>query len=273
MKKLMMAAAALCCMTFMMTLSSCANDDNPVEVDDNVPLAEAIKLHTAKQSLYKLDTKEVLPIYVVVDNSYEVDGQKKYYNLSNITEVKVDGTLFTADASNLEEYGYIKLIPNTDSESYAEMIELFEDYGAYSWGNGYNITIKNKKGETLNESVEVSYMNMNELNLEKTCKVADLDENGNYIVAETQGYNLFDWTFKRYADVVNAEMVYFFDAKLLEDGSLCVKTDGMPTDEGDPNKLVYTFKRYLTGSPNPMLPEGEGLMVNFRLNLELTVTE
>ena len=274
MKKLMMAAAALCCMTVMTVLTSCNSVDNAVETpEDNVPLAEALKLHTAPQSLYKLDSKEIQPIYVVVDNSYEVDGKKKYYNLSRITEVKADGTMFTADASYLKKYGFIKLIPNTNSESFKDVLELFEEYGAYKWADAFTITLKNKKGETFSKNVDVTYMNKNELNLKKTCKVADLDDNDCYVVKETQPYGLFDWTFKRFVDEVKADMEYLFEAKLMDDGFLYVKTDGMPTDEGDPNKLVYTFKRYLTGSPTPELPDGEGLMVNFRINLELTITE
>lgn len=274
MKKLIMAAATICCMTVMTTLTSCNASDNAVETpEDNVPLAEAIKLHTAPQSLYKLDTKEVQPIYVVVDNSYEVDGKKKYYNLSCITNVKADGAMFTADASRLKKYGYIKLIPNTDSESFKEVLELFEEYGAYRWTDGCTIILKNKKGETFEKFVEITYLNKNELNLKKTCKVSDLDDDDNYIVKETQPYGLFDYTFKRYADEVKVEMENFFAAKLMDDGNLYVKTDGMATDEGDPNTLVYTFKRYLTGSPTPELPEDEGLLVNFRINLELTVTE
>ena len=62
MKKLFIAIAAIVCCAF----TSCVNNDNPVEtVEDNIPLADAIKLHTAPQSFHKLDTDEVQPIYVV----------------------------------------------------------------------------------------------------------------------------------------------------------------------------------------------------------------
>jgi len=271
MKKFFMTLAAVVCCAF----TSCVSNDNPVETaEDNIPLAEAIKLHTAPQSFYKLDTKEVLPIYVVVDNSYEVDGQKRYYNLSNITEVSTDGSMFTVDASRMAKNGYIKLIPNVESNSFKDVVELFEDYGALKWTGEYSITLKNKKGETFGKNVEVTYLSKNEFNLKETCKVSELDEDDNYIVKATQPYGLFDWSLKRYADKEEVELNNFFFAKLNEkDGYLYVMTDGAPTDEGDPNTLVYTFKRYLTGSPNPELPEDDGLMVNFRIKLELEVTE
>lgn len=65
----------------------------------------------------------------------------------------------------------------------------------------------------------------------------------------------------------------FFRAKITEDDNLYLITDGSITEPGDPDKLTLTFTRSLTGSPEPMLPEGEGLLVNFRVEVELNVTE
>ena len=272
MKKIFIAIAAVVCCAF----TSCVNNDNPVETaEDNVPLAEAIKLYTAPQTIYKLGTKEVLPIYVVVDNAYEVNGEKKYYDLSKISEVKVDGSMFTVDDSYLTKYGYIKLVPNTESESFKEdVLELFEEYGAYKYTFHCGLILKNKKGETLEKTLEITYLGKTEFDLKATCKVSDLDDDNNYIVKVTQPYGLFEWPFKRFADKVNAKLTNLFAAEINEeDGFLYVTTDGAPTEENDSNVLEYTFERYLTGSPNPGLPEGEGLMVNFKIKLELIVTE
>ena len=272
MKKTLIALAALACCVF----TSCVNSDNPVSTPgDKVPLAEAVKLYTAPQNIYKLGTKEVLPIYVVVDNVYTVDGEKKYYNLSKVKEVKVDGDMFTVDDSYLVEYGYIKLIPNTESESFKEsVLDLFEDYGAYQCTFACGLTLKNTKGETLEKTLQITYLGKNEFDLKKTCKVSDLDENNNYVVKETQPFGLFEWPFTRFGDKVSINLTNLFAAELnKEDGCLYLTTDGAPTEEGDPNVLDYKFERYLTGSPNPLLPDGEGLMVNFHIKLELTVTE
>lgn len=269
MKKLMMAAVALICMTLVMSLSSCANDDNPVDVPgDNVPLADAIKLHTAPQSFRELDTHRVLPLYIVVTTEYEVDGEKKYYDLSQITEVSSDisNDYFDIDASQLAEHGYIKLTP-TD-EDFIDQVDM-----AYVWSEPRVFTLKNKKGETYKQEVTLSYLNKNEFDLEKTCKQSELGDGNEYILDVTKPYGLFDWTFKRYGDVAISNMVYLFSAKLQEDGLLHIITDGYVTEPDDPNTLDYTFKRLLVGSPNPILPEGEGVMINFRIKLKLHVTE
>lgn len=265
MKKLFIAIAAIVCCAF----TSCVNNDNPVEtVEDNIPLADAIKLHTAPQSFHKLDTDEVQPIYVVVDNAYEVDGQKKFYDLSQITSVKTSNLndFFTVDASMLAKYGYFKLIPN--DEDFIDEVDM-----GYRWTGPSFITLTNKKGETYTQEVTITYLNKNEFDLKETCSVADLGENNEYIIKVTQLFGLPDYTFKRYGDEVKNEMEYLYSAEIKDDGFLHVVTDGLPTEPDDPNTMTYTFKRRLVGSPTAELPEGEGILVNFRIKLELTVTE
>lgn len=273
MKKIFIAIAAIVCCAF----TSCVNNDNPVETaEDNVPLAEAIKLYTAPQSFYKLDTKEVLPIYVVVDSKYEVNGEKKYYDLSKITEVSIsENDFFSVDATPLVKYGYIKLVPKADHPDFLDLVDDVENYGAYSWTDKRTITMKNKKGEVLEQTVDVKYLMKTEFNLKETVKVDDLkgENHDEYVVKVTNPFKLYDWSFERYGDKVKTEMNYLLSAEIKDDGLLHIVTDGAPTDEGDPNTLKYTFERKLVGSPTPELPEGEGVMVNFRVNLELNVTE
>jgi hypothetical protein len=52
-----------------------------------------------------------------------------------------------------------------------------------------------------------------------------------------------------------------------------VRLVGGTENPNDPIKVTLIFNRVLTGSPLPELPEGEGLMVNFRYDLELNITE
>ena len=52
-----------------------------------------------------------------------------------------------------------------------------------------------------------------------------------------------------------------------------VRLVGGTENPNDPIKVTLIFNRVLTGSPLPELPKGEGLMVNFRYDLELNITE
>lgn len=284
MKKIMMAAAALCCM--MMSFSSCVNSDNPVETqpqepEDAVKMADAVKLYTVPQSLYEFDTTNILPIYVMVDNSYIENGDTIYYDLSTITDVQFSKytvkDMFTIDASTLVDCGYIKLIPNLDNQ---EIQFLIEDLAvAEMWGGvGCSLTLTNKKGETVDYPLMVTYVYPTKLDIKKTIKVADLDDKNSYMIdlsAELPSYfNLNEWPLKRYGDVVVANYDNgIWDAKLKEDGNLYITTDGYPSDEGEPGTAVFNFSRRIVGIPYLYVPEGDGLMVNFQINVELTITE
>ena len=284
MKKIMMAAAALCCM--MMSLSSCTNSDNPVETQPQEPeaavkMADAVKLYTVPQSLYEYDTTNILPIYVMVDNSYIENGDTIYYDLSTITDVQFSKytvkDMFTIDASTLVDCGYIKLIPNLDNQ---EIQFLIEDLAVTEmWGGvGCSLTLTNKKGETVDYPLMVTYVYPTKLDIKKTIKVADLDDKNSYMIdlsAELPSYfNLNEWPLKRYGDVVVANYDNgIWGAKLKEDGNLYITTDGYPSDEGEPGTAVFNFSRRIVGIPYLYVPEGDGLMVNFQINVELTITE
>lgn len=284
MKKIMMAAAALCCM--MMSLSSCTNSDNPVETlpqepESAVKMADAVKLYTVPQSLYEFDTTNILPIYVMVDNSYIENGDTIYYDLSTITDVQFSKytvkDMFTIDASTLVDCGYIKLIPNLDNQEiqfFLEDLAITEMWG----GVGCSLTLTNKKGETVDYPLMVTYVYPTKLDIKKTIKVADLDDKNSYMIdlsAELPSYFEFDkWPLKRYGDVVVANYDNgIWEAKLKEDGNLYITTDGYPSDEGEPGTAVFNFSRRIVGIPYLYVPEGDGLMVNFQINVELTITE
>lgn len=284
MKKIMMAAAALCCM--MMSISSCVNSDNPVETQPQEPesavkMADAVKLYTVPQSLYEFDTTNILPIYVMVDNSYIENGDTIYYDLSTITDVQfskyTDKDMFTIDASTLVDCGYIKLIPNLDNQEIQFLLEdlaITEMWGGVSCG----LELTNKKGETVDYPFMFTYVYPTKLDIKKTITLADLDEDDCYMIDlsnELPSYfNLNEWPLKRYGDVVVANYDNgIWDAKLKEDGNLYITTDGYPSDEGEPGTAVFNFSRRIVGIPYLYVPEGDGLMVNFQINVELTITE
>ena len=284
MKKIMMAAAALCCM--MMSISSCVNSDNPVETQPKEPesavkMADAVKLYTVPQSLYEFDTTNILPVYVMVDNSYEENGETKHYDLSTITDVQFSKytvkDMFTIDASTLVDNGYIKLTPivnNQEIQFFLEDLAITEMWGCV----GCSLTLTNKKGETVDYPLMVTYVYPTKLDIKKTIKVADLDDKNSYMIdlsAELPSYFEFDkWPLKRFGDVVVANYDNgIWDAKLKEDGNLYITTDGYPSDEGEPGTAVFNFSRRIVGIPYLYVPEGDGLMVNFQINVELTITE
>lgn len=284
MKKIMMAAAALCCM--MMSLSSCVNSDNPVETQPKEPestklMADVVKLYCVPQSLYEFDTTNILPVYVMVDNSYEENGETKHYDLSTITDVQFSKytvkDMFTIDASTLVDCGYIKLTPivnNQEIQFFLEDLAITEMWG----GVGCSLTLTNKKGETVDYPLMVTYVYPTKLDIKKTIKVADLDDKNSYMIdlsAELPSYFEFDkWPLERYSDAIQTHCENgIWGAKIKEDGNLYITTDGAPSDEGEPGTVVYNFSRRLVGIPNIVIPEGDGLMVNFQINVELTITE
>ena len=73
MKKIMMTLAAVFCCAMTMSLTSCSQSDNPVDPKPTKPvkMADVVTLTTAPQSFYKLDTKELLPIYIAVNSAYK----------------------------------------------------------------------------------------------------------------------------------------------------------------------------------------------------------
>lgn len=130
MKKILLAAVALFCMTLMtVSLTSCSKSDNSVEpAFQTVKMADVVKLYTVPQSLYKLDAQdEILPYYVVVDGLYkDKDGNELMYDFSQIIEAKIDenskfANTFTVDISKLARHGYIKLVPNTDDDGFIDI--------------------------------------------------------------------------------------------------------------------------------------------------------
>ena len=285
MKKMMMTlAAVLCCAMFVtVSMTSCAEsvDDNPVITPEPKPvaMADVLKIYTVPQSFYELDTKELLPTYVVVNSAYEDEqGETKFYDLSTITSVSClyegEKDMFTIDATQLADHGYIKLIPNMENQEiqfFVEDMELTQLAGSMS----YSLVLTNSSGEKLQADLMLSYVYITEIELKEEIKLADLDKDNKYTIDlpdELKYYKLDEWPFNRKNDFENMVIDYLFGAEVVGN-KLTVITDGQPTEPGDPNKLTYTFSRRLTGSPYPMLPEGEGLMVNYRIKLELTVNQ
>lgn len=77
-----------------------------------VAMADVVTLDAAPHSLYKLDTKELLPIYIAVNSAYKDDyGETQFYDLSTITDVQVSADMFDIDTSHLADNGYISLTP------------------------------------------------------------------------------------------------------------------------------------------------------------------
>ena len=279
MKKIMMTLAAVLCCAMTMSLTSCSQYDNPSEPPTKpVKMADVVTLTTAPQSFYKLDTKEMLPIYVAVNSAYkDARGNTKFYDLSKVKEVNVSVTndMFIVDASHLAENGYIKLTPDPDNSDTKSMIDIVENYGVYKISGGFTVELINDKGEKLVSDLDYSYLAKNEQKEVLSIKQSDLDENNRLVLepAVIAQYDLGEWPNNRKGDFSKAELEGFFDAKITEDGKLVLTTDGLTTDPDEPDTLTLEFTRSITGSPLPLLPEGEGLMVNFRYELELNISE
>ena len=278
MKKIMKHAAVLCC-AITMSLTSCSQYDNPSDPSTKpVTMADVVTLNTAPQSFYKLDTKEMLPIYVAVNSAYkDARGNTKFYDLSKVKEVNVSVTndMFIVDASHLAENGYIKLTPDPDNSEIKSMIDIVENYGVYKISGGFTVELINDKGEKLVSDLDYTYLAKNEQKEVLSIKQSDLDENNRLVLepAVIAQYDLGEWPNNRKGDFSKAELDGFFEAEITADGKLVVTTDGLTTTPDEPDTLTLEFTRSLTGSPHPMLPEGDGLMVNFRYELELNISE
>lgn len=278
MKKIMKHAAVLCC-AITMSLTSCSQYDNPSDPSTKtVTMADVVTLNTAPQSFYKLDTKEMLPIYVAVNSAYkDARGNTKFYDLSKVKEVNVSASndMFIVDASHLAENGYIKLTPDPDNSEIKSMIDIVENYGVYKISGGFTVELINDKGEKLVSDLDYTYLAKNEQKEVLSIKQSDLDENNRLVLepAVIAQYDLGEWPNNRKGDFSKAELDGFFEAEITADGKLVVTTDGLTTTPDEPDTLTLEFTRSLTGSPHPMLPEGDGLMVNFRYELELNISE
>ena len=277
MKKIMKHAAVLCC-AITMSLTSCSQYDNPSDPSTKpVKMADVVTLNTAPQSFYKLDTKELLPIYVAVNSAYKDEkGNTKFYDLSKVKEVNVSASndMFIVDASHLAENGYIKLTPDPDNSEIKSMIDIVENYGVYKISGGFTVELINDKGEKLVSDLDYTYLAKNEQKEVLSIKQSDLDENNRLVLepAVIAQYDLGEWPNNRKGDFSKAELDGFFEAEITADGKLVVTTDGLTTTPDEPDTLTLEFTRSLTGSPHPMLPEGDGLMVNFRYELELNIS-
>lgn len=281
---MMMAAAALCCMMMMsMSFSSCVNSDNPTELAPRKPrvkMADAIKAHVCNQSFYKIDTKEIQPFYVIFDNIYiDEKGDTLYYDLSDITEITFDKfsfpDIFTIDTTTLEKHGYIKLVPNLEHKEIkqiAEELELFET----SEGIGINLVLKSKWGEEMNLSLMPYYVYPTVVKMQKTIKVSDLDSNKEYVIdlPDLSYYELSKWPLLRYADVnFRQSKNGILGGRCKEDGKLYLRTLGKATDPDKPATFTWEFSRRLVGIPYLSIPDEDGMLVNFRVEVELTITE
>ena len=277
MKKDLMTLAAVLCCAMTMSLTSCSQYDNPSDPSTKpVTMADVVTLNTAPQSFYKLDTKELLPIYIAVNSAYkDTRGETKFYDLSKIEEINVSNDMFIVDASHLAENGYIKLTPDPDNNDTKSMIEIVEKYGVYRIAGGFSVELINKNGEKLVSDLVYTYLSINEQKEVMSIKKSDLIDGKKLILepAVLKQFGLSEWPNKRTGDLTQSELDGFFDAKITEDGKLILTTDGLTTTPDEPDKLTLVFTRSLTGSPLPELPEGEGLMVNFRYELELNISE
>jgi hypothetical protein len=277
MKKKMMTLAAVLCCAMTMSLTSCSQYDNPSDPStDPVKMADVVTLNTAPQSFYKLDTKELLPIYIAVNSAYkDTRGETQFYDLSKIEEINVSDDMFIVDASHLADNGYIKLTPDPDNSDTKNMVEIVEDYGVYKISGGFTVELINKYGEKLVSKLDYTYLARNEQKEVLDIKLSDLNEKKQLILEPTvlKQYDFSKWPIDRIEDVVKCETEDFIDTEITKDGKLILTTDGTTTAPDDPDKLTLVFTRNLTGSPIKQLPEGDGLMLNFRYELELNISE
>ena len=155
------------------------------------------------------------------------------------------------------------------------MVDNVEKYGAYKITGGFSVELINKKGEKLLTDLDYTYLPKYEQKEVMSIKKSDLNEDNQLIIepAVLKQFGFSEWPNKRIADVSKSELNGFFDAEITKDGKLILTTDGLTTTPDEPDKLTLVFTRSLTGSPLPELPEGEGLMVNFRYELELNISE
>ena len=192
-----------------------------------------------------------------------------------IAKVKVYDDMFLVDATHLADNGYIKLTPNPDSQDFKDVLEDIEYVDAHEWSTGVMIELTNNRGEKLEAKVPLDYYPVNEQKEVLNIKMSDLNENNEIVLepAIIKQFNLSDWPNQRTGDFIAKDMNDLRDVKITDDGKLIVRVWDYATEPDTENKLTLTFTRTLTGSPIPMLPEGEGLMINFRYELELNITE
>ena len=278
MKKIMMTLAAVLCCAMTMSLTSCSQSDNPVDPKPTKPvkMADVVTLTTAPQSFYKLDTKELLPIYIAVNSAYKDEkGRTKFYDLSKVKEIKVSKDMFIVDASHLADNGYIKLTLDPDNDDTKNMVENVEEYGVYRIAGGFTVELINENGENLVSELDYIYLPKNEQKEVLNIKQSDLNEKNQLILepAVLSQFDFSEWPIARKGDFAKWDTEGFFNTQITEDGKLILTTDGLTTDPDEPDTLTLEFTRSITGSPLPLLPEGEGLMVNFRYELELNISE
>jgi hypothetical protein len=239
-------------------------------------MADVVTLTTAPQSFYKLDTKELLPIYIAVNSAYKDEkGRTKFYDLSKVKEIKVSKDMFIVDASHLADNGYIKLTLDPDNDDTKNMVENVEEYGVYRIAGGFTVELINENGENLVSELDYIYLPKNEQKEVLNIKQSDLNEKNQLILepAVLSQFDFSEWPIARKGDFAKWDTEGFFNTQITEDGKLILTTDGLTTDPDEPDTLTLEFTRSLTGSPLPLLPEGEGLMVNFRYELELNISE
>ena len=183
--------------------------------------------------------------------------------------------MFIVDASHLADNGYIKLTPDPDNDDTKSMVENVEEYGVYRIAGGFTVELINDNGENLISELDYIYLPKNEQKEVLDIKQSDLNEKNQLILepAVLSQFDFSEWPIARKSDFAKWDMEGFFDAKITEDGKLVLTTDGLTTDPDEPDTLTLEFTRSITGSPLPLLPEGEGLMVNFRYELELNISE
>lgn len=276
MKKILMAAAALCCaMTVTVSLTSCSQSDNPIEPkpEKQVAMADVVTLDAWPHSFYKLDTKELLPICVAVNSAYKDEqGETQFYDLSTVT-VTADDDMFDVDASHLTD-GIIQLVPKPESKGTKSLIEDVEEYGAMKWEQGIGITLTNSRGETLVKELQLVYLPKNEQKEVLNVKKSDLNENDELVIDEPavlKQFNLREWPRGRLGDISSFDLGELRGAEITDDGKLLIRTWGDTTEPGEPYEVVLTFTRKLTTSP--YTPYFEPVMVNVRYELELNISE
>lgn len=283
MKKILTAAVALFCMTMMsVSLTSCSSNDNPVETGlPKVKMADVVTLKTVPQSLYKLDTQDIIPYFVIVDGLYhDADGNELMYDYAEITEAKIDeqskyANSFTVDIKPLARHGYIKLIPNQDDDAFWDGIMdgiVLEDFGEIN----FDMQLKNKSGETLTQNIKVKYVNVPSISVARSISVADLAEDKSYIMPlespSILELDLNNIPVQRFTTHENSEGYDVIGSSLTADGNLRIATIGIPSDPGEPSKVEHTYIRKLVGIPD-IVPEEDLTIVNFRINATLFINE
>ena len=183
--------------------------------------------------------------------------------------------MFIVDASHLADNGYIKLTLDPDNDDTKNMVENVEEYGVYRIAGGFTVELINENGENLVSELDYIYLPKNEQKEVLNIKQSDLNEKNQLILepAVLSQFDFSEWPIARKGDFAKWDTEGFFNTQITEDGKLILTTDGLTTDPDEPDTLTLEFTRSLTGSPLPLLPEGEGLMVNFRYELELNISE